>query len=68
MSDIVERLRKNFKDKYPAWVIQGEAADEIERLRSALDVITGYGTTGEDALAMIAEAREALFDSRNNKL
>jgi len=60
MNDIVERLRKNFKDKYPAWIIQKEAADEIERLRLSLDAITEFGSTGEDALDMKAEAEEAL--------
>ena len=37
MTDIVERLRDNFRSKSPMWTIQGEAADEIERLRRGLD-------------------------------
>ena len=32
--DIVSRLRKNFEAKTPTWSIQGEAATEIECLRS----------------------------------
>ena len=34
MSKLSERLRKNFRDKMPQWTIQGEAADELDRLQA----------------------------------
>lgn len=37
MSELIDRLRKNFRDKMPQWTIQGEAADELDRLQVSLD-------------------------------
>ena len=37
MSDLVKRLREN--PNYRHWLVMAEAADEIERLRAALDDI-----------------------------
>jgi hypothetical protein len=42
MSDLIERLRKNGTDQYDPCGLCDEAADEIERLRSALERIDDW--------------------------
>ena len=50
MMDIVERLREfeSVKDYWGDWEIAKEAADEIERLREALDCLVAYWDEWKD--------------------
>ena len=59
MTDIVERLRRYHKDDEPP-SLYDEAADEIERLRAALVLIAGGGTTYDSAISLMQIARRAL--------
>jgi hypothetical protein len=63
MTDIVERLRMQGKDftnadrPYPEFISPNDAADEIERLREALEIISKptYGTELFDTAGQRAE-------------
>jgi hypothetical protein len=58
MTDIVIRLRQRLGD---AWKLNDEAADEIERLRAALEWIDEYHNAGGTQLITCARiAKEAL--------
>ena len=58
MTDIVERLRDLQVDMTASLLY--EAADEIERLRAALVLIAGGGTTYDSAISLMQIARRAL--------
>jgi HAMP domain-containing protein len=62
MSELTDRLRTNVRNKMPQWTIQGEAADEIERLtrerdeaREAAKQLLGQTATFADENKAIAK-------------
>ena len=61
MSDLVQRLKENFRRQFPAWTIQGEAAAEIERLDGLLIAqIDAHRSDNEHFLTERDALRDAL--------
>jgi len=60
--DICERLEKNFEDKYPAWIIQGEAKETIEKLRSENDELRDLGLETHKKLTSKIDVASNLAD------
>lgn len=67
ISPLVAALRTNFKQKFPAWKIQGDAADEITRLERDLAATRQRCKRLEKALVLVLAVGHIYADDTPDK-